>query len=56
MLTLFILTIAAGAFLLWYLPVPKDRTRRMATQVGGTTLFGIGLCGLVLQLMGPVSA
>lgn len=56
MLTLWILVIAAGAFVLWYLPVPRERTRRLASQAGGTVLFGIGLCGVVLHLMGPVAA
>ncbi|WP_156500516.1 hypothetical protein [Croceicoccus bisphenolivorans] len=56
MVTLSILVIAAGAFVLWFLPLPKDRTKRMASQAGGTILFGLGLCGLVLQLMGPAAA
>lgn len=56
MFALWMLVIAAGAFVLWYLPVPRDRTRRLASQTGGTVLFGIGLCGIVLQLMGPVAA
>ena len=56
MVTLFIMVLAAGGFLLWYLPLPRDRTKRMAAQVGGTALFAIGIGGLVLQLMGPAAA
>lgn len=56
MVTLTILAIAAGAFLLWFLPLSKDRTRRLATQIGGSALFAIGIAGLLLHLMGPGSA
>ncbi|WP_164844002.1 hypothetical protein [Croceicoccus ponticola] len=56
MFVLCIMVLAVGALLLWFLPIPRDRTKRMASQAGGTALFGIGLCGLVLQLMGPVAA
>jgi len=55
MTTLFVLVIAAGATLLWFLPVSKDRNRRLATQIGGAVLFAIGIGGIVLQLMGPAS-
>lgn len=50
---LFLLTILGGVFLLWFMPVPRERMRRLATQAGGTALFGLGICGMVLQLMAP---
>lgn len=56
MVTLSILAIVAGACLLWFLPVSKDRTRRLASQIGGATLFAIGIGGVVLGLMGPAAA
>ena len=56
MVTLTILAIAAGAFLLWFLPLSKDRTRRLATQVGGSALFALGVGGLLLHLMGAGGA
>lgn len=52
---LFVAIICAGAFLLWYLPVPRERTRRLATQAGGSALFGLGIGGLLLQLMAPAA-
>ncbi len=55
MILLSIMVLCVGAFLLWFLPLPRDRTRRIASQLGGTTLFGIGICGLVLQLMVPAA-
>lgn len=56
MVTLFMLALAAGACLLWLLPVSKDRTKRLVSQVSGTALFGIGVVGILLQLMGPAGA
>ena len=56
MTTLFLLALAAGACLLWFLPVSKDRRKRLASQVGGTALFAVGIIGLVLQLIGPAAA
>jgi len=56
MVTLFIMALVAGAIVLWFMPLPKDRTKRLASQTGGTVLFGIGLVGIVVQLMGPAAA
>ncbi|HEX2793480.1 MAG TPA: hypothetical protein VHN58_03520 [Croceicoccus sp.] len=56
MILLSIMVLFLGAFVLWFMPLPRDRTRRIASQLGGTTLFGIGVCGLVLQLMAPAAA
>lgn len=55
MVVLLALIIAAGAFVLWFMPLPRDRTKRLASQVGGTVLFGIGLVGIVMRLMGPIA-
>lgn len=52
---LFVAIICIGAFVLWYLPVPRERTRRIGTQAGGSALFAIGIGGLVLQMMAPAA-
>ncbi|MBS7670171.1 hypothetical protein [Croceicoccus gelatinilyticus] len=56
MVTFFVMVLAAGAVLLWVLPVSKDRTKRLATQVGGGALFTVGVAGIVMNLMGPAAA
>ncbi len=53
MILLSIMVLCLGGFVLWFMPLPRDRTRRIASQLGGTTLFGIGVSGLVLQMMIP---
>lgn len=55
MVTFFILVLVAGAGLLWVLPVSKDRTRRLAAQVGGGALFTVGVAGIVMNSMGPAA-
>ncbi|MDR7101001.1 hypothetical protein J2X37_000151 [Croceicoccus sp. BE223] len=56
MILLSVMILCLGAFVLWFMPLPRERNRRVASQIGGTALFGLGMCGLVLQLMVPVVA
>jgi hypothetical protein len=51
MLTFFALLAATGLVLLVMLPLPKDRTKRLLSQAGCTSLFALGLCGSMLQIM-----
>ena len=55
MVTFFVMLLAAGAVLLWVLPVSKDRTKRLASQIGGGALFTVGIAGLVMNIMGPTA-
>lgn len=55
MVTFFVMVLAAGAVLLWVLPVSKDRNKRMAAQIGGGALFTVGIAGIVMNLMGPAA-
>lgn len=51
MLTFFALLAATGLVLMVQLPLPKDRTKRLLSQTACTSLFAIGLCGSMLQIM-----
>jgi len=41
----------AGAAVLMFLPLPKDRVKRLSSQGFGTVLFASGLVGTIFSLM-----
>lgn len=53
------LSIAAmigGVAALMFAPLPRDRTKRLASQGLGAGIFAIGLVGLLYSMFVPVTA
>lgn len=55
MVVVYVLAMMAGIATLAFLPLPQKRETRLASQIGGTVLFGAGLAAFIFNLMAPVA-
>lgn len=51
MIRLSILAMIGGLAILIYVPLSKNRLKRLTSQGAGAAAFGVGLIGLILSLM-----
>lgn len=49
------LALLGGAALLMFMPLPKDRLKRISSQGLGAVLFAVGLMGVVYAFASPVT-
>ncbi len=55
MTLLSIMAVLGGAALLIFMPVPKDRLKRISSQGLGAVLFASGLMGVIYTFASPVT-